>query len=59
MIKLELDIRKKLDRGRWLSQKIGQTIGHHLWMAPIVNFELFIGRNSDKVRWVGQKLAKN
>ena len=34
VMKLEVYIRIKSNRGRWVGQKRGQKIGPHLWMAP-------------------------
>ena len=31
---MEVHIRTTSDRGRLVGPKIGQKIGHHLWMAP-------------------------
>ena len=36
-MKLEVYIRTKSDRGRWVGRKIGKKIGHHLWMAPYLS----------------------
>ena len=34
VMKLEVYIRIKSNRGRWVGQRRGKKIGPHLWMAP-------------------------